>query len=129
MISITPNSSRKALMTGNAPAGITCTRSDAEGGAEAVGINNSARRDYAYLTSEPRSDRAENEYKADNEVPHEWRDPSLADRSRPIITTCETGEMAALAGKLLKGMGFTNAHILKGGTVGWKDAGYPTHAP
>jgi len=68
-------------------------------------------------------------YKADNEVPLEWRDPNLADRSRPIITTCETGEMAALAGKLLKDMGFTNIRILKGGTVAWKDAGYPTNAP
>ncbi len=67
-------------------------------------------------------------YKADTEVPPEWRDPSLADRSRPIITTCETGEMAALVGKLLKDMGFTNVYILKGGTVAWKDAGYPTHA-
>jgi len=68
-------------------------------------------------------------YKADNEVPSEWRDPNLANRSRPIITTCETGEMAALAGKLLKDMGFTNVHILKGGTVAWKDAGYPTNVP
>ncbi len=67
-------------------------------------------------------------YKADNEVPPDWRDRNLADRSRPIITTCETGEMAALAGKLLKDMGFTNARILKGGTVAWKDVGYPTNA-
>jgi len=68
-------------------------------------------------------------YKADNEVPQEWRDPNLADRSRPIITTCETGEMAALGGKLLKDMGFTNVRVLKGGTVAWKDAGYPTNIP
>ena len=67
-------------------------------------------------------------YKADNEVPQEWRDPNLGNRSRPIITTCETGEMAALAAKLVKDMGFTNVHILKGGTVAWKDAGYPTNA-
>ena len=68
-------------------------------------------------------------YKADNEVPPDWRDPNLADRSRPIITTCETCEMAALAGKLLKDMGFTCVCILKGGTVAWKDAGYSTHVP
>ena len=67
-------------------------------------------------------------YKADHEVPQEWRDPNLGNRSRPIITTCETGEMAALAAKLVKDMGFTNVHILKGGTVAWKDAGYPTNA-
>ncbi len=68
-------------------------------------------------------------YKADNQVPQEWRDPNLADRSRPIITTCETGEMAGLAGKLLKDMSFTNVSVLKGGTVAWKDAGYPTNIP
>ena len=68
-------------------------------------------------------------YKADDEVPQEWRDPNLANRSRPIITTCETGEMAALAGKLLKDMGFMNVHILEGGTVAWKGAGYSTNMP
>ena len=67
-------------------------------------------------------------YKADHEVPPEWRDPHFADFSRPIITTCETGEMASLAGKLLKDMGYTNVHILEGGTVAWKNAGYPTNA-
>ena len=68
-------------------------------------------------------------YKADGQVPQDWRDPNLANRSRLIITTCESGEMAALAGKLLKDMGFTNVHILKGGTVAWKDAGYATYRP
>jgi len=67
-------------------------------------------------------------YKADHEVPEAWRDPNFADFSRPIITTCETGEMAALAGKLLKDMGYTNVHILEGATVAWKEAGYPTDA-
>jgi 3-mercaptopyruvate sulfurtransferase SseA len=37
--------------------------------------------------------------------------------------------MAAIAGKLLRDMGFTNVHILKGGTVAWKDAGYATYSP
>jgi len=68
-------------------------------------------------------------YKADNEVPQDWRDPSLQDRSRSIITTCESGEMAALAGKLLKDMGFANVCILEGGTQGWKNAGFPTEGP
>ena len=67
-------------------------------------------------------------YKADHEVPEAWRDPSFADFSRPIITTCETGEMAALAGKLLKDMGYTNVYILEGATVAWKEAGYQTIA-
>ena len=64
-------------------------------------------------------------YRADNEVPEEARDPRLSDRSRPIITVCERGPMGALGGKLLKDMGFTNVSILKGGTRGWKDAGFP----
>ena len=65
-------------------------------------------------------------YKADNELPPEWREPELEDRSRPIITTCESGELAALAGKLLKDMGFSNVSILEGGTQAWKKAGFPT---
>jgi rhodanese-related sulfurtransferase len=65
-------------------------------------------------------------YMADNEVPQEWREPELQDRSRPIITACEVGPLGALAGKLLKDMGFTNVSILEGGTQAWKDAGYPT---
>jgi rhodanese-related sulfurtransferase len=65
-------------------------------------------------------------YKADNELPPEWREPELEDRSRPIITTCESGELGALAGKLLKDMGFSNVSILDGGTQAWKDAGFPT---
>ena len=65
-------------------------------------------------------------YKADNELPPEWREPELEDRSRPIITACESGELGALAGKLLKDMGFSNVSILEGGTQAWKDAGFPT---
>jgi rhodanese-related sulfurtransferase len=65
-------------------------------------------------------------YMADNQVPQEWREPELADRSRPIITACEVGPLGALAGKLLKDMGFANVSILEGGTQAWIDAGYPT---
>ena len=66
-------------------------------------------------------------YKADHEVPEAWRDPNFEDFSRPIVTTWETGEMAALASKLLKDMGYTNVHRLEGGTVAWKEAGFPTN--
>jgi rhodanese-related sulfurtransferase len=65
-------------------------------------------------------------FKADNQVPSGWRDANLANRSRPIITTCYSGEMAALAGKLLTDMGFTNVRTLKGGTFGWMLAGFST---
>ncbi|KXK52364.1 MAG: sulfurtransferase [Chloroflexi bacterium] len=65
-------------------------------------------------------------YKADNEVPEDWRDPALKDRSRPIITTCILGPMGALGGKLLHDMGFTDVSILGGGVQAWKDAGFQT---
>jgi rhodanese-related sulfurtransferase len=65
-------------------------------------------------------------YKADNQVPPEWRDVNLANRSRQIITVCYSGEMGALAAKLLTDMGFTNVRSLRGGTVAWKEAGYAT---
>lgn len=64
-------------------------------------------------------------YKADAEMPESWRDPRLADRSRPILVTCYTGEMASLGAKLLKDMGFTNVRLIAGGTVAWKGAGLP----
>ncbi|MEA2526803.1 MAG: hypothetical protein QOF73_4030, partial [Thermomicrobiales bacterium] len=34
---------------------------------------------------------------ADTEVPEEWRDPRLQDRSRSVITVCDLGPMSALA--------------------------------
>ena len=64
-------------------------------------------------------------YKADTLVPEQLRDSRLQDRSRPIITTCTSGPMGALGGKLLKDMGFTNVQILEGGVRAWKDAGLP----
>ncbi|HRQ41562.1 MAG TPA: rhodanese-like domain-containing protein [Chloroflexota bacterium] len=68
-------------------------------------------------------------YRADHEVPEDWRDPVLADHSRPIITTCILGPLGALGGKLLHDMGFTNVSILEGGVQGWIDAGFPTEQP
>ncbi|MBL8161679.1 MAG: sulfurtransferase [Anaerolineae bacterium] len=68
-------------------------------------------------------------YKADNEVPEDWREPALKDRSRPIITTCILGPMGALGGKLLHDMGFVNVSILEGGVQGWRDAGFTTAKP
>ena len=65
-------------------------------------------------------------YKADTEVPEDWRDPQLADRQRLIITTCTYGPMGALGGKLLQDMGFSNVRILEGGVQAWKDAGFDT---
>ncbi len=64
-------------------------------------------------------------YQADNEVPEPWRAPQLADRSRPIITTCILGPLGALGGKLLHDMGFADVSILEGGVQAWIDAGLP----
>lgn len=65
-------------------------------------------------------------YLADNEVPEDWRHPELADRARPIVTTCILGPLGALSGKLLHDMGFTNVQILEGGVQAWIDAGLPS---
>ncbi len=64
--------------------------------------------------------------RADQELPEEWRDSRLQDRSRQIITTCQTGQNAARGGKLLKEMGFTNVAYMDGGMEAWKAAGLPT---
>ncbi|MCZ6760381.1 MAG: rhodanese-like domain-containing protein [Gemmatimonadetes bacterium] len=64
--------------------------------------------------------------KADQELPEEWRDARLQNRSRQVIVTCQTGQNAARGGKLLKEMGFTNVSYMEGGMEAWKAAGLPT---
>jgi rhodanese-related sulfurtransferase len=64
-------------------------------------------------------------FAADAEVPEEWRDPRLQDRSRPIITHCVLGPLGAIAAKTLQDMGFTNVSYLEGGIEAWKAAGAP----
>ena len=68
-------------------------------------------------------------FAADTEVPEEWRDPRLQDRSRPVVTVCDLGPMSALAAKTLQEMGFSNVAYLEGGTQAWKEAGLPTEPP
>lgn len=63
-------------------------------------------------------------FAADNEVPEEWRDPRLQDRSRPIITHCVLGPLGAIAAKTLQDMGFTNVNYMEGGFEAWKAAGF-----
>ena len=65
-------------------------------------------------------------YKADHDIPEEWRELRLQDRTRPVITTCLHGPMGALGGKLLKDLGFTDVSFLEGGVQAWQDAGLPT---
>ncbi len=64
--------------------------------------------------------------KADLELPEEWRDPGLQDRSRAIITTCQIGPNGAIGARVLKDMGFTNVCYMDGGMEAWKAAGLPT---
>lgn len=62
--------------------------------------------------------------RADLELPENLRDPRLADRNRPIITTCGAGGQAALGAYILKQMGFTDVAFIDGGTAAWKQAGF-----
>lgn len=64
-------------------------------------------------------------YMADNEVPEGWRDPRLADRAKPIVTTCIMGPLGAMGGKLLHDMGFSDVAFLDGGVMAWQEAGLP----
>lgn len=61
--------------------------------------------------------------RADLELPEEMRDKRLADRSRPIITTCGAGGQAVIGAYILKQMGFTDVAFIDGGTAAWKEAG------
>ena len=63
--------------------------------------------------------------KADLDLPAEWTDPELQDRSRQIIVTCELGLNGARGAKLLKDMGFTNVSYMEGGMEAWRAAGLP----
>ena len=53
--------------------------------------------------------------------------PIFEDKDAAIYLVCGAGGQAALAGKTLKDMGFTNVTNI-GGFPAWKDAGGPTEA-
>jgi len=54
-------------------------------------------------------------------------DPVFADKSTPLYLICGAGGQAALAGKTLKDMGFTDVTNI-GGFGDWKEAGGATEA-
>ena len=64
--------------------------------------------------------------KADLELPEDWREPRLQDRSLPVITACQLGPNGAIGAKILKDMGFADVSYLEGGMEAWKAAGLPT---
>lgn len=68
-------------------------------------------------------------FKADHNMPEEYRASCLENKDRPIITTCTLGLVASVAAKLLKDYGYTNVRILDGGNVAWKEAGYTVEDP
>lgn len=53
--------------------------------------------------------------------------PIFSDKDAPFYLICGAGGQAALAGKTMKDMGFTNVTNI-GGFSGWKEAGGPTEA-
>ena len=64
-------------------------------------------------------------FKADHTMPAEYQADCLADKDRPIVTTCTLGAVASIAAKTLKEYGYTNVSILEGGNVAWGEAGLP----
>lgn len=65
------------------------------------------------------------EFRADPDSP--YHDPEFR-RDRPLILHCASGGRAALAGKLLKEMGYAEVYNL-GGLKDWKEAGLPVVEP
>ncbi len=64
-------------------------------------------------------------YKGDDTLPESFWDKRLiAHKQDPIIMTCLMGAMASLGAKQLQEMGYDDVRYLKGGTLGWKEAGY-----
>ena len=65
------------------------------------------------------------EFRADPATP--FHDPELQ-FERPVILHCASGGRAALAGKLLKDLGYQEVYNL-GGFNDWKEAGGPSAEP
>lgn len=65
------------------------------------------------------------EFRADANTP--FADPELR-KDRPVVLYCASGGRAALAGKLLKDMGYAEVYNL-GGLQDWKDGGGASSEP
>ncbi len=63
-------------------------------------------------------------YKADQEVPEDFKDDRIQDRNKKVVMTCGLGFCAAIGGKLLKDMGFKDVVLLEGGVKKWQEDGY-----
>ena len=63
-------------------------------------------------------------YKADADVPDDFKDERIQDRNKKVVVTCGLGLCAAIGGKLLKDMGFKNVKLLEGGVTKYQEDGY-----
>lgn len=55
----------------------------------------------------------------------EWRSAKALDVDDEIIVYCRTGDRGAYATHTLQTLGYRNVRNVKGGIVGWMEAGYP----
>ena len=58
-------------------------------------------------------------YKADQDVPENFKDNRIQDRNKKVVVTCGLGLCAAIGGKVLKDMGFKDVALLDGGVDKW----------
>lgn len=65
------------------------------------------------------------EFRADDGTP--FHDPELR-KDRPVVLHCASGGRAALAGKLLRDMGYAQVYNM-GGLKDWQEAGAPMIEP
>ena len=63
-------------------------------------------------------------YKADENVPDDFKDERIQNRNKKVVVTCGLGMCAAIGGKLLKDMGFQDVVLLDGGVTKWQEDGY-----
>ena len=63
-------------------------------------------------------------YKADEDVPENFKDHRIQDRNKKVVVTCSLGLCAAIGGKLLQDLGFKDVALLEGGVTKWKEDGY-----
>ncbi|MDH5276710.1 MAG: rhodanese-like domain-containing protein, partial [Gammaproteobacteria bacterium] len=47
------------------------------------------------------------------------------DRTAPIVTVCSRGNVSLSGLLMLKSLGYRNVRSMNGGTVGWRDRGFP----
>ena len=63
-------------------------------------------------------------YKADADVPDDFKDERIQNRNKKVVVTCGLGLCAAIGGKLLKDMGFKDVKLLEGGVTKYQEDGY-----